>query len=152
VTRNAKHALAVALVAALAVAGAAAAASSTDVIKDRQQAMKDVGGAMQNLAAIAKKETPFEAELVKKNAGIIAEALKKSADLFPEGSDKGDLETWAEAEIWSESADFEKKLETGVAEALALQSVVDEAAFPPALGMLGNACKACHQTYRRPKN
>jgi cytochrome c556 len=128
VTRNAKQILAAALVAALAVAGAAVAASSMDVIKERQQAMKEVGGAMQNLAAIAKKETPFEAEVVEKNAGIIAEALKRSADLFPEGSHKGDLETWAKAEI------------------------CDETAFPPALGKLGNACKACHQTYRRPKN
>ena len=103
-TRSAKHILAAALVAALAVAGAAVAASSMDVIKERQQAMKDVGGAMQNLAAIAKKEAPFEAEVVKKNAGIIAEALKKSADLFPEGSDKGDVETWSMPELRSHAA------------------------------------------------
>lgn len=150
-SRSTKHALATALVVALAAGTASMADSSTDAIKDRQQGMKDVGGAMQNLAAIAKKEAPFDAEVVKKNAGTITEALKKATGLFPEDSDKGDVETWAQPEIWSDRADFENKLETAEAEAVALQSVTVESAFPPALGKLGNACKACHQTYRRPK-
>jgi cytochrome c556 len=152
VTRNSKCALAAVLVATLAVGAAAVAASSTNVIKDRQQAMKDVGGAMQQLAAIAKQEAPFDASVVDRNAGIIAEALKKATELFPEGSDKGDVETWAQPEIWADHADFEEKLETARAEAVALQSVTVETAFPPALGRLGDTCKACHQTYRRPKN
>jgi len=124
---------------------------STDAIEGRQQAMKDVGAAMQNLAAIAKKEAPFDVGVVRSNAATIAEALKKAADLFPEGSDKGNVETWAQPEIWSDASDFEKKRETAEAAAVALQSVSVESAFPPALGELGNACKACHQTYRRPK-
>jgi len=153
VNRNTRHALAAALVAALAVGTASMAAStSTDTIKDRQQAMEDIGGAMKNLAAIAKKEAPFDAGVVKKNAVTIAEALKKAADLFPEGSDTGEVETWATPEIWSNPVDFVEKLETADAEAVALQSVTVETAFPPALGKLGDACKACHQTYRRPKN
>jgi cytochrome c556 len=150
-TWNARHALAAALVAVLAVGTASMAGSTTDAIKDRQQAMKDVGGAMQNLAAIAKKESPFDAGVVQRNAVTIAEALKKAAVLFPEGSDKGDVESWAMPEIWSDPTDFEKKFEMAEAEAVTLQSVTFESAFPPALGKLGNACKTCHQTYRRPK-
>jgi cytochrome c556 len=136
----------------LVVGVASMAASTTDVIKDRQQAMKDIAGAMQNLAAMVKREAPFDAGVVSENAGAIAEAMKKSADLFPEGSDTGEVETWAKAEVWSDRADFEKKLETAEAEAMALQAVSVETALPPALGKLGDACKACHQTYRRPKN
>ena len=150
-TRNAKRALATALIAALAVAGASVAASSMGVIKARQQAMEDVGGAMKELSAIAKKEAPFDAGVVKSNAGIIADALKQAAALFPEGSDKGEVETWSLPEIWSDRADFDRKFETAEAEAVALRSVSVESAFLPALGKLGNACKACHQTYRRPK-
>ena len=149
--RNNTHALAAALVGALAVGAASMAASSHGRHQGSPAGDEGVGGAMQNLAAIAKKEAPFDAGVVKRNAGTIAEALKKSADLFPEGSDKGDVETWAKPEIWSDRADFEKKLETAEAEAVALQSVTVESAFPPALGKLGDACKACHQTYRRPK-
>jgi cytochrome c556 len=146
-----KHAMAFALLAALVFGFASLADPSDDAIAGRQQAMKDVGGAMQNLAAIAKKEAPFDAGVVQRNAGTIAEALKKAADLFPEGSAKGEVETWAQPEVWSDPADFEKKFEAAVAAAGALQSVTDESAFAPALGELGNTCKACHQTYRRPK-
>jgi len=152
VTRNSRHALAAALAAVFAVATASMAAStSTNAIKDRQQAMEDIGGAMKNLAAIAKKDAPFDARVVKKNAETIAEALKKAADLFPEGSGTGDVETWAKPEIWSNREDFAKKREAAEAAAVALQSVSVETAFPPALGKLGDACKACHQAYRRPE-
>jgi cytochrome c556 len=150
--------LAIALVTALMVGTASMAGSNTDAIKanpdaikDRQQAMKNVGGAMQKLGAIAKKEAPFDAGVVRSNAGTIAEALRRAAALFPEGSDQGDVETWSMPEIWSDRADFDQKFETAEAEALALQSVGVESAFLPALGKLGNTCKACHQTYRRPK-
>jgi cytochrome c556 len=145
---NAKQALGAVVIAAIAIG----AASATEVIRDRQQAMKDIGGAMQNLAAIAKKEAPFDAAVVHANAGTIAEALKKIASLFPEGSHQGDVETWAKPEIWSNRLDFEKKLEAAEEAAVALQSVDLETAFAPALGKLGNACKNCHQTYRRPRN
>ena len=88
---------------------------------------------------------------MEKNAGAIAENLKKAGALFPEGSDKGDVETWAKAEIWTDFADFELKMQTARAQAEALQAVTEEAAFRPALGKLGSSCKSCHQTYRRPK-
>ena len=149
--RKTKLTLAASLMMALAAATASMAGSSTDAIKDRQQAMKDVGGAMQNLGAIAKQEAPFDAGVVKHNAGVIADALKKSAALFPEGSDKGEVETWSMSEIWSDRADFDQKFDAAVIAAVALQSASVESAFLPALGELGNACKACHQTYRRPK-
>ena len=124
---------------------------STDAIEDRQQAMKDIGGAMQELAAIAKKEAPFDAGVVESNAGTIAEALGKASTLFPEGTDEGGVETWAQPEVWSDPTDFREKLEAAEAEAVALQSVTVESAFLPAVGKLGDTCKACHKTYRRPK-
>lgn len=151
-SKNAKRALMTALVAALAVAGVSVAASSTSVIKERQQAMKDIGGAMKKLGAIAKKDAPFDAGVVETNAGIIADTLAKAADLFPEGSGTGDVETWAKPEIWSDYADFEEKRDTAESKAVALRSVAVERAFGPALGELGNACKSCHETYRRPKD
>jgi cytochrome c556 len=140
-----------ALVAALVTGTASIAISDSDAIRARQQAMKEVGGAMQNLGAIVKKETPFDAGVVQKNAGIIAEALERASVLFPEGSQTGDVETWAMPEIWSDRADFDQKLEAAKTEAVTLQSVTIEGSFPAALGRLGNTCKTCHQTYRRPE-
>ena len=152
--RNMKLVVAAAAVATLAVGAASVATSSpegTEAIKERHETMEGVGEAMGSLGAIAKNEVPFDAAVVEKNAGTIAEGLKKAAALFPEGSAEGDAETWAKAEIWTDFADFELQMETARAHAEALQSVTEEAAFRPALGKLGNSCKSCHQTYRRPK-
>jgi cytochrome c556 len=142
--------LALAAVAAV-VSITAVAATGTTAIKERQEAMEDIGKAMTALAAIAKKEAPFDAEVVKANAETIANRLKKAADLFPDGSDEGDVETWAKAEIWSERERFEHDLQAAHAAAVEMQSVADEAAFGPALGAIGNGCKTCHDMYRRPK-
>lgn len=141
-----------ALVALAALASiAVAAATGTEAIKQRQQAMEDIGQSMQALGAIAKKEASFEAEVVKANAETIADRLEKAADLFPEGSDTGDVKTRAKPEIWSDRKGFEEDLETATRAAVAMQSVTEEAAFMPALAELGNSCKSCHDRYRLPK-
>ena len=128
-----------------------AAATGTQAIKQRQQAMEDIGKAMKSLGAIAKQQAPFDADVVKASAETIANRLNTAAGLFPEGSDTGDVETWAKAEIWSDHETFQKDLEAAESAAVAMQSVTDEAAFGPALGALGNGCKTCHDTFRRPK-
>jgi cytochrome c556 len=151
VIKYTKRGLAAALVAAMAFGVVGVAASSTDVIKDRQHAMENVGDAMMALAAIAKGEAPFDAAVVKKNAVAMQDHLRKAAALFPEGSDKGDVETWATPAVWSDNPDFVAKFEAAEAEAEAIGSVTEESAFRPALGKLGNSCKSCHETYRRPK-
>jgi cytochrome c556 len=155
VIRNMKVVVATAAVAALAVGAASVATSSpegTKAIEARQEAMESVGDAMGSLAAIAKGEAPFDAAVVDKSAGAIAEGLKTSSTLFPEGSDEGDAETWAKAEIWTDFTDFELQIQKARAHAEALQAVTEDTAFRPALGKLGNSCKSCHQTYRRPKH
>lgn len=150
-----KLVVAAAAVSALAIGAASVATSSpegTKAIEARHEAMEHIGNAMGSLAAIAKKEAPFDAAVVAKNAGAIAENLEKAASFFPEGSEKGEAETWAKPEIWANYSDFEMKLEAAQVEAQALKAVTKEAAFGPALGKLGNSCKSCHQDYRRPKH
>jgi len=139
---------AVAVVTALAMA----ATDATSVIKDRQDTMQQVGDSMKALAAIAKGEAPFYAEVVRTNAETITSHLKKAGDLFPAGSDQGDAETWAKPEVWSDPDGFRQHLENAIEAATAMQSVTEEANFMPALSTLGNGCKGCHDTYRRPKH
>ncbi len=86
-------------------------------IEDRQAAMKNVGKAMGALAAIAKKEAPFDAAVVKDNATALAENVKIAKQHFPEGSETGDKETWAKPEIWQNKADFDGKAMSLAAEA-----------------------------------
>jgi cytochrome c556 len=138
------------LVTTLALAGLAVAAES-DPISDRQDEMEGSNKAMKTLSGIARKQAPFDAAVVQQNATAIASHLDTAKGLFPEGSDKGGMDTWAKPEIWTHRADFDTKLEAAHAAAVDLAKVADEAAYLPALGKLGNACKACHESYRRPK-
>ena len=130
---------------------ASRAASGTEAIKARHEAMETIGDTLKILGAMAKKDTPFDAAVVKKSAQTIEEHLKKAETLFPPGSDKGDVETLAKPEIWSEPEMFGETMKKAQAAAVALQSVSEEAAFRPALGQLGTNCKNCHDMYRRPK-
>jgi cytochrome c556 len=137
------------LVVALSVGGAAAIVIAADAYQDRHMAMETVGDAMKSLGAIAKKEAPFDAAVVKSNATTIADNLKTASALFTAGSGGG--ESRAKPEIWTDAAGFEKGMKDAQAAAVALQSVSDEAAYGPALGALGSTCKSCHDKYRLPK-
>lgn len=135
------------LVAVIGVTGTAFAGP----IEDRQANMKNVGKAMGALAAIAKKEAPFDAGVVNTNATSLGDNVKQAKAHFPDGSATGDKETWAKAEIWQNKADFDAKADKAVEAAMQMASVTAEANFGAAMGALGAACKACHTDYRRPK-
>lgn len=132
-------------------AGFFAVAAFAGPIEDRQKAMENVGDAMKVLAAIAKKQQPFDAAVVKAEAEKAAAAFEKAKDLFPEGSDKGEKETYAKPEIWTDRATFDADLNKAHEAAVAMAAVTEEAQFMPALQALGGACKACHDRFRRPK-
>lgn len=135
----------------LAAASVLATAATAGPIEDRQQAMKNVGKAMGQLAAIAKKEAAFDAAVVKAAGESIAENAKVFKANFPEDSKDGPPETWAKAEIWANMDDFNTKADKSVEAAMAMAAVTEEANFGAAMGELGGSCKACHQDYRRPK-
>jgi cytochrome c556 len=140
------------VVASLAVSGLVLGASlavlAADAFQDRHMAMEEINDAMKALGAIAKKQAPFDAAVVKTNATTIADNLKLASTLFPPGSGGG--ESLAKPEIWTDAAIFGKTMKDAQAAAVALQSVSDEAAFGPALRALGGNCKACHEKYRLP--
>ena len=97
------------------VLGLSASAVLADAVADRQEAMKAVGGAMKALAGMAKGEAAFDAGAVKTNADTIAAKFEAAKSLFPDGSDKGEKETWAKAEIWQDKDTFLKILDDGIA-------------------------------------
>ena len=140
------------LAAGAAILGLAASLAWADAIEDRQAVMKQNGKNIGALAAIAKKEQPFDAAVVKENASAIAADLEKVKGMFPPGSEKGAKETYAKPEIWSDMAGFEAELKKAQDAALELAKVTDESQFGAALGALGNGCKGCHDKFRRPKD
>ncbi|MGD8440584.1 MAG: cytochrome c [Holophagae bacterium] len=135
----------------VSIALSVAAMTATEAIKERHEAMEGIKDEMMVLGAMVKKEQPFDAEVVQSSAAKIADHLARATELFPEGSDTGDVETFAKPEIWTERAKFDEIMERTRQAAVAMQSVTSADEFPPALGALGNGCKSCHDLFRKPK-
>src|SRR5262249_18287135 len=113
--------------------------------------MKANGKAIGPLAAILKGEAPYDAATVKTNADIIHQDFVKAFASFPAGSENGPPETYAKPEIWSDPDGFKAAQDNALKAVEALAATTDEASFKTALGGLGNACKGCHDKFRRPK-
>jgi cytochrome c556 len=121
-------------------------------IEDRQAGMKQVGKAMGAFAGIAKGEAAYDAAVVKTNADSMLEGWKKAFANFAPGTEKGPPETYAKAEIWSDPEGFKAAQDTAMKALDALAATSDEAGFKTALAGLGDACKGCHEKFRRPKD
>ena len=123
--------------------------AADDPAHQRHEAMETVQESFKPLRAIAVKEAPFDAAVVKKNASTILEKLKEAHGLFPEGSGGGDSR--AKPEIWTDRAGFDQAMKDAQAAATAMAAVTEEAAFVGAMKTLGGSCKGCHDKYRLPK-
>lgn len=137
--------------AALCLIGATAVVSAENQHENREAAMKKVGGAMGALAAIAKGQKDYDADVVKTSLTTIKETVTVFPTFFPAGSEKDDEE--ASPKIWENKADFEAKAAKLAADAGALlaQLPADQAAVGAAVGNLGKDCAACHESYRLKK-
>jgi cytochrome c556 len=133
---------------AICLVGATSVVSAENQQENREAAMKKIGGAMGGLAAIAKGQKDYDAEVVKASLTTIKETITVFPTYFPPGSENDDKA--ASPKIWENKADFEAhaaKLAAN-ADALLAQLPADAAAVGAAMGTLGQDCGACHQTYR----
>lgn len=106
------------------------------------------------LGAVAKGEMEYDAAMVSAAAtNLAALANMERAVLWIEGTEQGAAPgSRAKAEIWSGADDFAKKFEDLATAASALVDAPDAAAVGAGMGAVGESCKACHETYRGPKN
>jgi cytochrome c556 len=139
------------VVAAVLVAGAVAAQS--DPITTRKALMKANGDQAKIGAAMAKGETPFDAQKAKVMFATFVDAANKMPNLFPDNSKTGG-ETAAAPKIWENMADLKARFAKLGADAKAAQgSVTDLATFKAAFGSIGKQdCGACHELYRIKKS
>lgn len=140
--------IATGLTMALCLAGSAALAHDgvkNPVVKARMAAMKTIGENMKLLGGMAKGAIGFDAAAANAALDVIAGKAGEVPALFE--AEEDDPKSEARAEIWFDFDDF-------TAKALALESaassaeVSDPASLGAALGMVGGACKACHQAYK----
>jgi cytochrome c556 len=144
------HVIAGALAVCLSVGLAWAAAD--DAIKGRQACMKSHGKMMGEFAKMFKGEVPYDAAAVKAAFEADAAACADWEKWWGEDTMKGETaETWAKSEVWSDAAGFKAAGENFYPKYVAVKDSTDEASFKAAFPALGEACKGCHDKFRRPK-
>ncbi len=139
------------IVAGALVCGIGAVVAQSNVIKDRQAAMKAIGAAAKGPGGMLKGTEPFDLAKVQASLRTFAAEANKSMNLYPAGSDKGD--TAASPKIWQNKADFDAKMK-GLAAAAdkALASIKDEATFKTNFPVVAKNCGGCHTDYRLKKS
>lgn len=152
--RLARFSTALALVGALA-AGAATAQSVEDTVAARQGQFKLFALHVGPLVGMAQGNIPYDAELAQTAADnlVILTAVEQTL-LWPEGSDNMSVEgTRAQPNIWDDLEDFAAKLDDLRMGAMAMQDAAGQGldAMRGALGGVGGACSACHESYRAPQ-
>jgi cytochrome c556 len=140
--------------AALIVSGgpvSAADPSPAEIIKARQEKLKDLGEQMKTIGGQAKGGTLDR----KVMADAAAKAVAYSKDLltwFPKGTGpEAGVKTAAKPEIWTQADDFKAAGEKLPAETEMLAEVVTNGDTPAIFDQLratGKACQGCHKQFR----
>ncbi len=137
---------------ALIATSSFAAAAVDDTIKARQACMKSQGALMGVAVPIMKGEKTFDAAAVAAAFDAQGKACADWANFWGADTMKGEAaETYAKPEIWSDAAGFEAAGGASYKAMQALKASADEASFKAAFPAVGEACKGCHEKFRRPK-
>lgn len=138
------------------VAAPAFSAGSADIVKKRQETMKEMGGHMKAIKAFVETGEGSAADIARR-AAEINEISMKIPDLFPQGTslnDVSDPETGAKPDIWKDFAKF--KAAAGNLGELSheLEHVASDSAsrqdIGAAFGKMGKeGCGGCHEPFRK---
>lgn len=124
-------------------------------LKARQGQMRIIAINLGLLGGMAQGRIDYDAEAAQKAAdSLVAVSGINQEPLWPAGTDMMSVDgTKAEPAVWDQNADFLSKwADFGTAaEAMQAAAGTGQAALGPAMGQLGGACKACHDTYRAPE-
>jgi cytochrome c556 len=124
--------------------------SPTELIRTRQQGLKDMGVSFKTVRDQVRQGLPDMAA-VKTASENIQTIANKMAVWFPQGSGaEAGVKTAAKAEIWSDAATFDKKRTELVAAAetfAKLTASADKAAIAAGVAPLGKTCKGCHDLF-----
>ena len=129
---------------------AAQFAKPEDAIRYRQSGMIMMATHFGRVAAMANGRVPFDAKAAADNAELATIMSKLPYAGFVEGSDKGN--TKALPKIWTENEKFRvaaAKLQEEMAKLNVAAKTGNIDTIKAAVGPVGQACKACHDDYRK---
>ena len=121
-----------------------------DATKYRKAAFTVMATHFGRLGAMANGKIPFDAKVAADNADIALMMSKLPYVAFVEGTDKGD--TKAKPEIWAEPDKFRAAATKMQDEMVKLNAAAKTGSvdnLKAAFGPTGQACKGCHDTYRK---
>jgi cytochrome c556 len=146
---------AVVFISSIAVTGGIKAAPSiSDLIKSRQDKLRDMGGALKGIDDELKKRNPDWDNVI----GPAVETLQSRGtyllEWFPKGSGpESGLKTYALPALWQKPDDFTKLGKAMMVETAKLKQIAstkDVAGLRSEVVVVGKSCKACHDSYRSP--
>jgi cytochrome c556 len=136
------------VLAGLALAFGASAVYAQDVISQRRDLMKAVGGATRDPGAMLKGEQPFDLDKVQKSLAVYQDSSKKMLGLYPADSKTGG-DTSAAPKIWEDPAGFKAAFDKFIADSAAASAAIkDEASFKANFPNVLKNCGSCHESYR----
>jgi cytochrome c556 len=140
----------VAVLAALAIGATAVWAQNAAGIAARKEAMKALGGANKEPAAMNKGEVPFDLPKVQASLKTFEDTATKAKGLF--GDDTKTGETDALPAAFEKKADLSARFDKLAADAKAAAGAIkDEATFKAEWPKVLSNCGGCHKEYRKPK-
>jgi cytochrome c556 len=127
--------------------------ATKQALENRKAAYTLIGNYFRYFGAVAKGTIPYDEAEASKRASRIAFLSGLIEENFPEGSNFGEPDSKAKADIWTSRADFDKKLKDFQAHAQAFVEInaKEKGATEPfkaAIAALAQDCKGCHETYK----
>jgi cytochrome c556 len=122
-------------------------------VENRRAAFTLIGNSFRPFGAILRGGANYEQGEAEKRAARVAFLAALIDENFPEGSNVGEPDSKAKPDIWTNRADFDKKLKEFQMHARELADVVAKEkgatdAFKTAVAALGQDCKNCHDSYK----
>ena len=130
---------------------------ATGVVKQRMDAMVDMGDKSKIVANMFKGKTEFDSAAIVDAADAFVMHGSAMSELFPDSKDsRTGSKTEALPKIWEQWDDFNELVEEFVSKSEVLQSAVgeteDETALKVAFFKTTKTCSTCHKRFRKPKD
>lgn len=134
-------------------APAAGPSPAKQAVENRRAAFTLIGNSFRWFGAVAKGAAPYDEAEAAKRAARIGFLAGQLDDEFPQDSNLGEPVSKATGDVWTNRAEFDKKLEKFKGDARAFQEAIAKEkgasdGFKAAVAALGQDCKGCHDTYK----
>ncbi len=140
----------------LVMGSVASHSGAVGIVKERMDAMDELGDYSKQVADMFKGKTEFKHQTVLDAADVFVMHAAAMSDLFPDtDASRTGSETAALPLIWQEKETFDRMVNEFETLSIALKATVesteDQSTLKKAFFTTTKSCSACHKKYRRPK-